>query len=126
MTGDILQLLRSAANALLAQGALHGELFCLELAEAKLRLWRMVVALLTCAIFLLCSLLSLAALVVILSWGTPYQNLALFGVPAFFVIGAAIAWLRFRTFAQNGQQPFSGTLAEIGADLTLIREKLGD
>lgn len=123
---DILQLLRSAAGAVLAQGALHGELLCLEWAEEKSRLLNMVFALLAGALFLLCSLLSIGALVVILSWGTQYQTEALFGLVGFYVLCTVIAWLRFRSLAERGEAAFAGTIAEVGADLALIKDKLGD
>jgi uncharacterized membrane protein YqjE len=126
MTQDIFQLLRSAARALLAQGALHAELFSLEWAEEKSRLLRMAVALLTGAMFLFCSLLSISATMLILSWGTQYQNAVLFGLVAFFVLGTVVAFMRLRSLASRAHKAFSGTLAEVGEDLTLIREKLGD
>lgn len=126
MTQDIFQLLRSAARALLAQGALHAELFSLEWAEEKSRLLRMVISLLLGAMFLFCSLLSISAMILILSWDTQYQNVALFGLVAFFVIGTIVAVMRLRNDVARANKAFSGTIAEIGEDLELIREKLGD
>lgn len=126
MSQDIFQLLRSAAKALLAQGSLHVELLSLEWTEEKSRLFRMMILLVVFMLFGLCGLLSLAALIVILSWGTQYQMLALFGIVGFFLIGALIAILRFRTLAARSHKAFSGTIAEVGADLALIRDRLGD
>ena len=126
INSDTLQLLRSAARAVLAQGALHAELLCLEWAEERSRLMRMALLVVVGLLFLLCSLLSIAAAVVILSWGTPYQDEALLGLVGFFVLGTVIIWWRLRVLIARGEDAFAGTLAEVGADLALIRDKLGD
>lgn len=126
MSNDILQVLKSAAGALLAQGALYAELLSLEWAEEKSRLFSMVLAVFIGLVFLLCSLLSLGALVIILSWGTEYQMEALIGLVAFFVLGLIVALVRVRALAEQGRKAFSGSITEISADIELIRDKFGD
>lgn len=126
ITSDTLRFLRSAARALLAQGSLHAELLCLEWAEERSRLLRMVVLSLVGLLFLLCSLLSIAAAVIILSWGTSYQDEALYGLVGFFLLGTLVIWWRVRALAQQGEDAFAGTIAEVSADLALIKDRLGD
>ncbi len=117
-------MLRSAASALLAQGALHSELVQLEWAEEKYRLLRMLVTLLAGSLFLFCGLFSFSAMVLIFSWGTPYQNTALIGLVLFYCTGTVVAWLRFNALFALGSRAFIGTRAELAADISLIRSKL--
>jgi uncharacterized membrane protein YqjE len=119
-------LLRSAVSALLAQGALHGELIRLEWTEEKFRLLRMLLALVAGTLCLFGSLLSLSAMLLIFSWGTPYQTLVLIALPACYCLGTVIAWCRFNALAALGNKAFAGSRAELGADLALIRNKLGE
>jgi uncharacterized membrane protein YqjE len=117
-------MLRSAASALLAQGALHSELMQLEWAEEKYRLLRMLVTLLAGSLFLFFGLFSLSAMVLIFSWGTPYQTAALLGLVLFYCTGTGVAWFRFNALFALGSQAFAGTRAELAADIALIRSKL--
>jgi uncharacterized membrane protein YqjE len=117
-------MLRSAASALLAQGALHSELIQLEWAEEKYRLVRMLVALLIGSLFLFCGLFSVSSMVLIFSWGTSYQNVAVIGLVLFYCSGILIASLRFNALAALANQAFAGSRAELAADIALIRSKL--
>lgn len=118
-------MLRSAASALLAQGALHAELVQLEWAEEKYRLLRMLIALVAGSLCLFCVLLSISAMVLIFSWGTPYQSPAFIGLVLFYCAGAAFAWYRFHGLVALGNHAFSDSLAELAADIALVRSKLG-
>ena len=117
-------MLRSTASALLAQGALHAELMHLEWVEEKYRLLRMLLALLAGSLFLFCGLFSFSAMMLIFSWGTPWQNPVLIGLVLFYGTGTLVAWLRFTALFARGSQAFAGTRAELAADVALIRSKL--
>ncbi len=117
-------MLRSAASALLAQGALHSELVHLEWAEEKYRLRRMLVAAVAGSLFLFCGLFSLGAIVLVSSWGTPYQNVAVIGLVLFYCTGMLVASLRFNALSALGSQAFAGSRAELAAAVALLRSKL--
>ncbi len=123
---DMGQLLRAAAGALFAQGALHGELFRLDWSEEKSRLFRMLLSLLAGTVFMLCSLLSLGTLVMVLCWDTQYRIPVQITLTLFYCSGMLIAWYRFHKLAALGSQAFADSLAELGTDITLIRNTLGD
>lgn len=118
--------LRIAARTLLAQGALHGELLLLEWEEEKQRLSRMLVTLLVGMLCLFCSLLSIGALVLILSWNTPYQHVVLYALVSGFCLCTAAACYRLHVLALLGQQAFADTRAEFSAELALIRHQLDE
>ena len=123
---DMGQLLRAAAGALFAQGALHGELFRLDWSEEKSRLFRMLLSLLAGTVFMLCSLLSLGTLVMVLCWDTPHRIPVQITLTLIYCSGMLIAWYRFHKLAALGGQAFADSLAELGTDITLIRNTLGD
>jgi uncharacterized membrane protein YqjE len=120
------ELLRSAAKALFAQGALHAELIKLEWAEEKHRLFLLLITLLAGTVFMLCTLLSVGTLVLALSWDTQYRVLAQIVLTLCYGSGMLIAWRRFHQLAALGGHAFADSCAELGADLALIREKLGE
>jgi len=118
------QLLRSAGSALLAQGGLHAELLRLEWMEERQRLRRMLLAVLAGTAFLLCSLLTLGALLVLLSWETPYRVLTLALLLLAYALAAGFAWYRFLTLAAMGSQAFAASREELAADLALLKNRL--
>jgi uncharacterized membrane protein YqjE len=126
IAAQVASLLRSAVSAVLAQGALHGELIRLEWAEEKYRLLRMLLSLVAGILCLFGSLLSLSAMLLVFSWGTQYQNPVLIGLVVFYCLGTIAACYRFHALASLGNQAFAGTRAELGADLALIRKQLGE
>jgi uncharacterized membrane protein YqjE len=119
------QLLRSAASALLAQGALHAELAQVEWAEEKRRLLRMVITLLAGSLCLFCGLCSFSAAALVYSRDTPWQNPVLLGLVLFYCGATLTAWRHFLSLAARGNQAFADTRAELAADLALIRSRLG-
>lgn len=118
-------MLRSAASALLAQGALHAELLRLEWAEEKYRLLRMVVTLLAGSLCLFCGLFAISAAMLIFCWGTPYQTPALIALVLFYCTGTLVAWYRFHALIAQGSHAFADSYRELAADIALIRSKLG-
>ncbi len=120
------QLFRSAAGAFLAQAVLHGELIKVEWAEEKYRLMRMLIALLAGTVCLFMSLMSISALALIYSWGTQYQIPVLLALTFFYCVLTLVAAYRFCTLAALGKLAFADTRAELGADVALIRHKLGE
>src|SRR5690606_34530550 len=115
---------RSGAGALLAQGTLHAQLLQVEWAAEKLRLRDMLLALLTGAAFLICSLLSAGALLLTLSWDTRYRTAAMVLLLLLYCLGAAVAWHRFQVLAARGSLAFADTREELAADIDLIRSRL--
>ncbi|MES2603805.1 MAG: phage holin family protein, partial [Pseudomonadota bacterium] len=98
----------------------------LDWAEEKQRLLRLLLALLAGTICLFCSLLSLGALVLIVSWNTPYQHAALYALVGFFCTGTLAAGYCLHRLVLQGSEAFADTRAELSADLALIRSKLGE
>lgn len=119
-------LLRSAAKALIAQGALHAELVKLEWAEEKSRLFLMLITLLAGTVFMLCTLLSAGTLVLVLSWDTQYRSLAQILLTLCYAGGMLGALIRFNGLVKQGKHAFADSYTELSADLALIREKLGE
>jgi uncharacterized membrane protein YqjE len=118
------QLLRSAGSALLAQGGLHAELLLLEWGEERQRWRSMLLAVLAGTAFLLCSLLSLGALLVLLSWETPYRLLTLLLLLLTYSLAAGFAWYRFLALAAMGSEAFAVSRDELAADLALLKSRL--
>lgn len=117
-------MLRSAAGALLSQGALHSELVQLEWAEEKYRLLRMLLTIVAGSLFLCCCLLSLSAMVLVSSWGTPWQSPVSIGLTLFYGTGTLVAWFKLTALFALGNQAFAGTRAELAADFALLRSTL--
>lgn len=116
--------LRTIVGALLTQGSLYGELVWVEWEEEKSRLLAMVMAMLLGFTFLFCALLSISALILIFSWDTAYRNFAIFGLIAFYTLGAAFAFMRLSALSKRSYLAFADTREELAADITLIRNKL--
>jgi len=121
---NTIRLLRSGVSALFAQGALHAQLIHVEWEEEKSRLLRMLLAMLFGTVCLLLCLISLGAMVLILSWDTSYRIHSMIALIVLYSIGAIGAWLHFRTLAALGDEAFADSRLEIAADFELIRSKL--
>lgn len=120
----LLRLLRSAGRALFAQAALHGQLVCLEWAEERQRLLRMLLTTLFGLACLLCFMLLGNALVVALSWATPYRIHALLGLLCLHGLAGALAWRHLHSLLDKGSTSFAATRAELAADIALIKSTL--
>ena len=119
-----IRLIRSGISALFAQGALHAQLIHVEWEEEKGRLLHMLLAMLVGTVCLLLCLMSLGAMVLILSWDTPYRIHSTIALIVFYSVGAISAWLQFQKLADLGGQAFADSRLEIAADFDLIRNKL--
>jgi uncharacterized membrane protein YqjE len=123
-TAAVLRIVRNAGGALLVQAGLHARLLRVEWAEAKERLMKMLLATLLGFACLLALLLTLGALLVALSWGTPYRLQALAALTALYALGAAFAWRSFQVQSQLNSTSFAATRVELAADLDLLRGQL--
>ncbi|HZX15365.1 MAG TPA: phage holin family protein [Pseudomonas sp.] len=119
----LLRLLRSAGRAVFAQAALHGQLARVEWAEEKQRLLRILVTTVFGFVCLLCLMLLGNALVLALSWATPYRIHALVGLICLHGLAVAIAWHHVRRLVRQGSS-FAATRAEVAADIALIKRNL--
>ncbi|MWV17377.1 hypothetical protein F3I16_15140 [Pseudomonas sp. L-22-4S-12] len=120
----LLRLLRSAGRALFAQAALHGQLARVEWAEEKHRLLQMLLTSLLGFACLLGVLLLGNALVLALSWATPYRIPALLGLLTVHGLGGLLAWRRLQALAARSCQGFAATRAELAADIDLLKRSL--
>ena len=121
---EVIRLLFSAGSALLAQGALHGQLARIEWAEQKGRLSKMLVVSLLGFASLLCFMLFVGALALAFSWDTEYWIPAVLALITFYGLGTALAWRRFSAMSALSSQAFAATREELAADLALLRSKL--
>ena len=121
---NAIRLLRSAGGALYGQAELYGQLACVEWAEEKRRLTKMIATTLIGAIFLSCTLIFFGLLVIALSWDTAYRIPALLTLMVGYGGGIAICWQKLQTLSALGSQSFSATRQEMAADLALIKSKL--
>lgn len=120
----VLRLLRSSGQALLAQAALHGQLARVEWAQEKNRLIQMLLISVLGFACLLCVLLLGNALVLALSWATPYRIPAFLGLLFVQGLGCLLAWRRLQTLAARSSQGFAATRAELAADIALLKSYL--
>jgi len=116
--------LGSMTSALLAQGALYGQLAWVELEVERQRLLMMVVAILVCFSMLTCLLLFFAALAVLASWQTDYRYLTLGFLAFLWSLATYFAWTRFKTLSKAGTDAFADTREELMTDMALIRSRL--
>jgi uncharacterized membrane protein YqjE len=115
------RMIYAAGGELFTQSELHVELARVEWAEEKIRLLRMLLALLCGVVFLTTSLLCASALLMLLTWNTPYRILALVLLVLSHSCGVGIVWWRFHLLAARSVQAFSATRQELAADLALFR-----
>ncbi len=120
----VLHLLRSAGGGLLAQLALYGQLFNVEWALEKRRLFRTVVTGMLAFALLLCLLSLVVVLVLALSWDTPYRIPAVIALVLATTSALAIVWRHFMMLQLQGQQAFIAIRQELADDLALLKEAL--
>lgn len=118
-------ILRSGADALLAQGSLHLQLLQVEWELEKLRYRRIAFLLLFGVPLLMCSMLAAGMLVMVFSWNTPFQYVAACLLVLFYSAGAFIAFYRLRQETAPGNSAFAETRREVAADIALLRDRIG-
>lgn len=116
--------LRAAAPHLVHLVALHEELAQQEWAQEKARLLQLLLASLLGFTCLVITLLLSCALVVALSWQTPYRIVALLGLLLGHGLVAALAWWRASTLVARGAMRFATTREELAADIALLKSRL--
>jgi uncharacterized membrane protein YqjE len=116
--------IRTMANALLAQGSLYGQLAWIELRVEKARLMRMMLLLLAGFSLLTSLLVSLSALLLLVSWDTPARIPVLIIAGLVYCAGFIGIWLGITAQLRKGEQAFSDTREELAEDLELLRSRL--
>ena len=120
----MLRIARTAGGALLVQAGLHAELLRLEWADGKSRLQRTVLAGLVGFACLLGLLLALGALLLSVTWDTPYRVPAAVAMVAVYGLGVVLAWRRMQAQARLGEQSFAASRTELAADVALLSSQL--
>jgi len=118
------QALGSTTSALLAQGALYGQLAWVELNVEKDRLLQLLLTMLAGFSMLTSLLISLTLFFLAASWDTPYRLLVLIATAAFYCIVLGIIWWRFMTLSFLGNLAFADTREELSTDMELVRSRL--
>jgi len=120
----LLRIARSAGGALLVQSGLHLELLQVEWQETRVRLLKMLGAALVGFACLLCLMLALGALLLAVSWATPWRIAAVAALITVYAAGAMLAWRQFQSQSALGASGFAASRAELAADLALLRAQL--
>lgn len=94
------------------------------LTREKRRLFRMSCTLLVAGLLLFCSLLSLTALTVIVSWDTAYRLQALIAVMLMYLAGAVFAWRQFEILDREGEKALENTRQEFSKALEACGESM--
>ncbi|MBC7203541.1 MAG: phage holin family protein [Pusillimonas sp.] len=96
------------------------ELFCVELAEQRLRLIKVMCLTVGAMLCLVLALLVVSLLVALYFWPTEYRYLALGLLAlAYLLIGLGLAWWVRNELCAN-PAPFEATLDELRRDLALV------
>jgi len=120
----MLRVVRNAGGALLVQAGLHAELLRVEWAEEKGRIQNMILAVLLGFACLLGLMLALGALLLSVSWDTPYRIPAAVALIAAYALGLALAWRRLQAQSRRADQSFAATRTELAADVELLGSQL--
>jgi uncharacterized membrane protein YqjE len=121
MNGPSVNILRSGADALLAQGSLHLQLIQVEWALEKLRYRRMMNLVLMGVPMITCSLLAFGYLVMAISWDTRFRIVTAAVLFMLYSTGAVITVYRLQKLAVLGKEAFADSRREIAADIALLR-----
>jgi uncharacterized membrane protein YqjE len=121
---DLIRLLRSGSGALLAQAALHGQLWRVEWAAEKHRFMQVLIVTLAGFACLLCFMLGMGALLLALGWDTPYRLLIALALVVVYGLGFWLAWRRFVALVAAGELAFAGSREELAADVNMLRSRL--
>ena len=121
-TGLVVSLKR-LAGTLLAIIQTRLELLSVELEEERLRVQQM---LLYASVALLCfglAIMLLTVFIVVLFWDS-YRLQVVGGLSALFFVAGFVIWNALRRLAREKPKPFSGSLAELAADIDRLTPKL--
>ncbi|MGJ8689234.1 MAG: phage holin family protein [Gammaproteobacteria bacterium] len=111
-------------QAVLAQFSLHLQLLQVEWEQEKSRLQKMLVLLCIGFTLFLCTLLSLAALVLVLSWDTSFRVLSIAMLLGFFAISTALVAYYLQKMSTQKQKAFDDSRKEFAADFALLKQWL--
>ncbi|MCP3726268.1 phage holin family protein [Paraburkholderia sp. CNPSo 3272] len=100
----------------------YGELLSIELAEARERLLRELIALVALAVCGLFTLSFFCLALIATAWKTPWFLVVVWGIAALWLVASLAALLAFR--AQRPAVSFDVLKHELGADLESAREAL--
>ena len=116
--------LKDAGAALGTQWQLLNRLFAVEWAELRGRVMQMLVMVVVGALCLICVMLFGGIAVVVLTWDTPYRNLAVIAV---LLVYAGAGWFtlhRLQRLSRASRHAFAATREELAADIALLKSKL--
>lgn len=113
-----------ASDIVFKQVMLHGQLAQLEWAEEKLRLFKMLFAILLGFAFLVSALCVFSVLIVALSWETPYRLVVLISMIVLYGFGIGAAWNYCQNLLAQGMQAFSASRKEFFLDTELLKSAL--
>ena len=111
-------------QAVLAQFSLHLQLLQVEWEQEKSRLQKMLVLLCIGFTLFLCTLLSLAALVLVLSWDTSFRVLSIAMLLGVFAISTALVAYYLQKISTQKQKAFDDSRKEFAADFALLKQWL--
>jgi len=111
-------------QAVLAQFSLHLQLLQVEWEQEKSRLQKMLVLLCIGFTLFLCTLLSMAALVLMLSWDTSFRLLSLIGILAVFALSTGVVAYYLQKLSAQKQKAFDDSRKEFAADFALLKQWL--
>ncbi len=114
----------STTSALLAQGALYGQLAWVELGVEKDRLLQMLLLLLVGFSLFTSLLVAGTVWVLLVSWDTPYRTAVLVSIGLVHLALFAGIILRFLAFTRQGHQAFCDTREQLATDFALLRSRL--
>lgn len=118
---DWMRVLGGARHALIDHGLLHGQLVGVELEQEKRRLVRVLLLALVGVSALTCTLLCVGALVLAVSWDTPYRVPALLALLMAYGGSTFAMWMGIRSAVDEGGHGFSASFEELAADAALLR-----
>lgn len=115
---------QSDIGKLLSQFSLHLQLLQVEFQEEMQRLWQMHLFLLLCLSLFVCTMFSLALLVISLSWDTPYRVPSIGLLLMLFGCGTGFTFFRLKVIQKRGAEAFVDSRQEFAADFALLKNRL--
>ena len=124
LLGPRLAGVREVAHELLDGLDDRTRLFAVELAAERQRLARLVVAVLAALIVAVIALVWAAATVVALAWDTPWRDVALLGLLAFWIVCAVALGFWAQRLARARDKTFRLSRQVVSEDVARLREAL--
>jgi uncharacterized membrane protein YqjE len=100
----------------------YGELFLAELAQAKARVLRELLAMVGLAVGILFTLSFLCFAVIATAWQTPYFLAVVWGVAGLWLVVSITAFIVLRN--QKPTEPFKNLQSEVRSDMAAVKEAL--